>query len=344
MNRELRSVIDRYPNLIQPESVELFDQGQGFSGAAIFRLTCGLGEFCLRRWPINSLPESRILGLHRLLKETHQAGVSQLAVAIETTDDQTLIATHGHHWQLEPWMPGTADFRENPNTDRLHAAMRCLAQWHLAAGEFQPRADERQWFASMSDATSPAVAERGKRIRKLQDGGCDAIGRAIAQSNHDEFDSISQSLLNRFNELAAKVADELAGAASIRVSLQPCIRDVWHDHVLFTGNEVSGLIDLSACRTENVATDLARLLGSLLSDDSAAWATALDAYQTLRPLTANEQQLVGIFDRSAVLLSGMTWLERHYLQNIRLADVDRVIDRLKHYLGRLDHLSSLIFG
>lgn len=344
MNREIQTVIDRYPTVLQPDSVEPFVHGQGFSGAVIFKLICQCGEFCLRRWPSAGLAEQRIHGLHRLLKETNQKGVSQIAVPVETTDGSTLIPAHGHHWQMEPWMPGTADYCENPNTDRLRAAMRCLAQWHLAAAEFQPRPNEENWFARRADAVSPAVLERRARIGNFQQHGCAAIRRAIARSNGDQFASISQSVLHRFHELASKVAEELDSAVLPRMALQPCIRDVWHDHVLFTRDEVTGLIDLSACRTENIATDIARLVGSLVSDDTDAWATALDAYQELRPLTPNELRLVGILDRSAVLLNGMTWLERYYLKNIRLSDVGRVIDRLKHHLGRLDHLSSSMLG
>jgi len=84
--------------------------------------------------------------------------------------------------------------------------------------------------------------------------------------------------------------------------------------VLFSGDDVTGLIDPNASRSECVAADLARLLGSLIGDDRSAWDAGLASYQAARPLTLNELALVELYDQSAVLLSGMTWLDWHCLQ------------------------------
>ena len=40
-----------------------------------------------------------------------------------------------------------------------------------------------------------------------------------------------------------------------------CIGDVWHDHILFEGDAVTGMIDFAAAKVDHVAADLARLLG-----------------------------------------------------------------------------------
>jgi Ser/Thr protein kinase RdoA (MazF antagonist) len=117
---------------------------------------------------------------------------------------------------------------------------------------------------------------------------------------------------------------------------------VWHDHVLFTGDEVTGLIDPSACRSESVAADLARLLGSLVGDDSGEWDFALDAYRQSADLTLDERALIPVLDRSGVLLSGLTWLARCYLHSPPLEPNERLLKRLCVILARLEHLAHRV--
>ena len=69
----------------------------------------------------------------------------------------------------------------------------------------------------------------------------------------------------------------LEDMSSVPVPLHPCLRDIWHDHVLYTEDHVTGIVDLSAARTENVAADLARLLGSLLGPGDGRWELALES-------------------------------------------------------------------
>ena len=338
--REVEIVTAQYLSLFQPDHVEPVIQSEGFSGAKIFKLRSSAGTFCLRRWPQHTLARDRILGLHRLLAEAHDAGVSQIAVPIVASNGQSLVSSGEYLWQMEPWMPGDADYHANPNELRLCAAMRCLASWHVAAARFRTQRAESQWFTNIESHPSQGIEQRLARIHQLKKERVGQLIEAIGTSSHPEFDLLANAVLNRFQQLSERVVDELTTAVSVRVPLQPCIRDVWHDHILFTANEVTGLIDLSACRTDNVATDLARLLGSMLADDKPSWNVALDAYQEIRPLNTDELRLLGAFDRSAVLLSGMTWLVRFYLTKSRLTNIDRIIERVEHYRSRLDHLAE----
>ena len=192
----------------------------------------------------------------------------------------------------------------------------------------------------MPSGRSPGLTERAQEIVRLSGPGCDIIRCSLATSAWKEFADIGKSIIDNFERLAPRIAGQLKVGQDTVVPLQPCLRDVWHDHVLFTGDEVTGLIDPHAARSDNVATDLARLLGSLVGDDCAGWDAGLAAYQTIRPLALAELALVEMFDQSAVLLSGMTWLDWVCLQGRTFADREIVLGRLRKILGRLEVLAG----
>lgn len=314
----------------------------GFSGAIVVRANGPFGDFCLRGWPPDALPERRIRGLHRLLRHVHGRGVGCVSVPITSEMGDTLIMRHGRCWQLEPWLPGTADYWSNPSENRLRSAAVCLAEWHRAAAAFIPRDSEAEWFACRNRAESPAVCERLERIRQLQHGGLRRLKARLPANDRREFNDIGRHILELFPRAATAVESALAVAMHSSFKLQPCLRDIWHDHVLYTTDEVTGLIDASACRYENVATDLARLFGSLIEDDAAAWAIALDEYQRHSPLTTEELSLVQRLDRSAVLLAGITWLRRSCIENEPVADDERVVSRMQTIAIRLERLTRTV--
>ena len=120
--------------------------------------------------------------------------------------------------------------------------------------------------------------------------------------------------------------------------LHPCLRDVWHDHLLFTGEDLTGIIDASASRTENVASDLSRLLGSLLGDDFRRWETALDAYSSVREISVAERRLITVLDHSGVVLSAAHWLARLRTQSL----VEREWRRVRELAERVASLARRI--
>ena len=62
--------------------------------------------------------------------------------------------------------------------------------------------------------------------------------------------------------------------------LSPAIRDIHHDHVLFSGDQVTGLVDFGILRIDTPLADMARLVGSLVADDEPARKFALDIFGT----------------------------------------------------------------
>jgi Ser/Thr protein kinase RdoA (MazF antagonist) len=334
------AVLSFYSGRYRPLRIEQLVATGGFSGAVIVRVETEIGDYCLRGWPVNSLPRDRILGLHRLLDSVFQQGATQTTVPVFAENGSSLIFMQGRFWQLEPWMSGTADFHDTPSDVRLTATMACLARWHRAASLFSPRPEEREWFFCKSNAHSPAVLERLELIQEWTEGKSQRLKQSMSRNADSPFRGVAEEIVQRFDRLAPALSRQMKAALQVPFELQPCLRDLWHDHVLFSGDEVTGLIDASACRSENVAADLSRLLGSFVRDDRSRWEFALNEYARHRKLSVDEEGLVVLLDRSGVLLSGMTWLDRFYLKKVRIGNESAVLVRLEAILKRLEFLET----
>lgn len=311
----LTSILDHWDRSCRPNGAPRPPPHPGFSGAIVARIDADRGPLAIRGWPPGALPRVRLEALHRLL--AHVAEAVPVAVPIPATDGQTLVEAGNRLWQLEPWLPGEADFHADPSPQRLTAAVTTLAAFHQSALSFVPDDDARTWFASMAAARSPAVDERLARLVRWKRNWNTLVQRAhrhgrVASTDKDlrslteSVDSIDQL----FQQGAAFVTDQLQMASRTHYPCQPCLRDPWHDHLLWTGDRVSGLIDPAACRSDNVAIDLARMLGSLVGDRAADWDRGLADYRQHRPLSLPESGLVTVLDQSGVLMAGAVWLER----------------------------------
>ncbi|MGQ0634476.1 MAG: phosphotransferase enzyme family protein [Planctomycetaceae bacterium] len=335
-----RRVLRDYPRRFQPlDSKSLAPARPGFSGAQVWRVVTESGPFCLRATPEAAVEPLRLRGLHRLLAHVHACGVVQVALPVARVDGATFASQAGCVWQLEPWMPGIADFRQAPYARKLENAVTCLARWHQAAKSFDATRAEAQWFF-VAAGRSPGITERLAQISSWNTEACDLARRRIADDDWSEFRAHATQILELFERVTPRIARELSLGSSLEIALQPCLRDVWHDHVLFTGDNVTALIDAHACRSDCVATDLARLLGSLVPDDHAAWDTGVACYERVRPLNLAERGLIELFDRSAVALSGMTWLNWRYREGRPIDRTDSVLERLAAISRRLEILAE----
>lgn len=338
-HQTLSAYLEQFPQSLQSTNGSFEALSGGFSGAEVFRFESLAGPRVLRVWPAkNRLPIARISGLHRLLQHIYQKGVTSVAVPERNHFGGTITEIRRRVVHVEPFMEGVADFHTSPTVERLANTMRALAEWHRAATSFQPTELEGAWFYCKT-GPSPAVCERLKLLKSFLEGKAAFIRQRLQSSTSQNLDpdfrKAAIDILSRFQVLGAIVADKLRQARQWQVPLQPCLRDIWHDHVLFTGEEVTGLIDPTACRTESVASDLSRLLGSMVGNDQQAWALAITVYDQHRRLSEVEQRLIPILDHSGVLLSGMRWLEKLALEeSISISPavvkrVEQIAERLK---------------
>ncbi len=281
--------LDSYPAPLRGRAVPLGNRG-GFSGARIFRVETAAGPCCLRGWPPD-VAADRLDFIHDLLRRA--AGLDFVPRVLPTTAGRSHVRAEGRLWDLTTWMPGEATFQREPTPERLRAACTALARLHEAWSESPPRQEP-----------CPAV-------RRRLAAAADWLPLLAApwQPPPDEDARRTWALVRRH---LPEVPQRLARWRDRPVPVQPCLCDVWHDHVLFTGGRVTGLVDFGSCKDDHVAVDLARLLGSLVGDDAAARAVGLDAYCERRPLSDVERGLIDDLDRTGTVIAAANWLRWLY--------------------------------
>jgi Ser/Thr protein kinase RdoA (MazF antagonist) len=317
----------------------------GFSGAIVLRVETAAGPFCLRGWPPESASEAKILALHEFLEYVRSQGIDYVSVPVASAEGGTLVRASDRLWQLEPWLPGSADFWSCPSDVRLAAACKALARFHQIARDFQPARGKPSHLAPAGAAFAPTALDRLELFNRWTPPRLVDLRERLRRNRDDNgsaLAAVGSRIVAAFERGAPLVAQELRTATREPVPLQPCLRDVWHDHVLFQSDAVTGLIDPSAARTDTIATDLSRLAGSLIADDCRAWDIALDAYRSVRPLSPAEGRLVGVLDRSGVLLSGMAWLERPHIFEQPPEFLSRLLDRLERIALRVEAVARSI--
>ena len=308
---------------------------QGFSGARVWQVTHDARQYALRQWPA-AFPASRLSEIHELQQFLRARGVP-VAAPIKTQSGATLVELTGRQWELADWCPGAADYHRDPRPEKLHAAMHTLARIHLAAVEFISTAGR----GGAIIAPAPSLARRQARAQALLSGEIAAIGAAVLQAqagSGDELRSLAPVALTLIEQTLPAIARQLAAWQSTPLPLQWRLGDVHHDHILFTSDRVTGVIDFGAAAVDAPAGDVSRLLGSLVDDDRAAWRDGLAAYEQVRPLSQTERDAARLFAASGTVLAAANWLHWLLVEPPPAADpLNRpaALDRLRLLTNRL---------
>ena len=102
------------------------------------------------------------------------------------------MAEGGHLWELTPWLPGVADFHQQPSPSRLQAAVHALARFHRAAEKFTGRALD----------VPPYASERLDLLRSLLSGGLAQIDRHVCPGDWPDLEPIARRVLQEFAKAA----------------------------------------------------------------------------------------------------------------------------------------------
>jgi homoserine kinase type II len=326
-DREVWTVLSFYrPRLDLVRRIEPIGAGGGWSGSRLWRLEGPDGEpLCLRRWPHGHPSGQRLRFIHEVLARVVSRSLTIVPAPIATAKGDTFVEAAGHYWELTPWMPGMANFHLHPTRRRLESAMEALARFHEFAASIDPRHDQ-----------APNLLDREAELAALRNGRLDEMEAAIARGLNVELDSRGQRVIAAARVRLANLETLVGDAVRQKLPLQPAIRDIHQEHILFTGEKVSGIIDFGALRIDTPLADIARLIGSLVGDDQEARRCALDAYAKLRPLRETDRQLIDLLDATGLVLGGLNWLKWLYLERREMGEIGRIVARLDQILARLE--------
>jgi Ser/Thr protein kinase RdoA (MazF antagonist) len=316
-----QTVLKQYP-ISAHDLMPLGNRG-GFSGAALWRVKQFGGDWCLRVWP-GDISGSRLADIHRLMKLAREQGLNQVPAILETRSGATWAEEADRSWEVATWMPGGAATPAQVNRKQVQAACTALARLH------------NSWaYEAVDSGLFPAIQRRLTAFRQWQER-IQAGWQLDTLHTSDSLEVCSRRAWQLLHIHADKIPGKLRPWQARRMPLQLCLCDIWHDHVLFQGDEVTGLVDFGGIKIDHVAVDLARLLGSLVEDRVDLRAAGLEAYARLRPLSLQEQELVSVLDETGTLVGLMTWLQWLYVDGKRFDDREAAARRLQALVERVD--------
>jgi len=315
----------------------------GFSGCSVWKVAAGGEFFCLKCWPAENPPPLGLEWVHRLINGIRAKGLTFVPRFFATKNLQnidvpsfatkiaeTICRHEGCIWELMSWLPGDVDNSTQPSPARLRTALRALAAFHRATADWsEPGTDQPP-----SPRPALAIVERTWRLQQLIQGEIETIIAAYGEKRIPLLDDLAQQWISARRLPPLELLPRLMVGVTQFLPVQPVIRDIWREHVLFTGDEVTGFIDFGALRLDSFHVDLARLIGSLAGDDLEARTTAILAYNEVRPVSDSDIQLINLLDRSGTWIAGWNWLDWLYREKREFHSLVAVRERLAHLLSR----------
>jgi homoserine kinase type II len=322
LDRGAETVRSRYPFPFASAALLGLGNRGGFSGARLWRGESPAGRFCLRAWPAHETM-ARLQYRHRLMALARDKGLSFVPAVFATVEGATAVAEAGRLWELTEWLDGRADFAEFATPSRLEAACEALAALH------------RAWECLAGPPIPcPAVQRRLDFLRDWQ--ALVTTGWRPLPQAADPLGDLARRAAGLLPRWLAGVPQRLAPWAARALPVQPCLCDLWHDHLLFVGDRLTGLVDYGAVKLDHVAVDLARLLGSLVGDDAAGWECGLKVYRRGRPLSPAEEELARVLDHTGAILGLANWLRWLYHDGRAFEDLPAARSHVEGLVWRIE--------
>jgi Ser/Thr protein kinase RdoA (MazF antagonist) len=318
----------------------------GFSGSQVFvvELYDRPGRFVLKSFHAGaSVEHARFV--HGLGRHLRAAGVAEVPEVMPALDGDTVVSdAEGRLWELCCFMTGVAV--PCPTPAQSAAAATTLARLHLAAARLPghpPRA-----------GMSPGVERRIAQARRLLAEPWQSRRAAWSQGGRSLLTDDTVAAIHDRVATAIAIFNQCGGerllvrVAALRPGpcvLQPVLRDIWSDHVLFAderNDSVRGIIDLHAAGIDTPATDLARLLGSWDAPFGCErrsildrWPEAIAAYDRVRPLSREEAGLIPFLHGTGVVCGLDNWFRWTLEEQRAFPDAGRVLARIDRLVADL---------
>jgi Ser/Thr protein kinase RdoA (MazF antagonist) len=288
--------------------------GGGLSRTDVWRITTAQGEFALRAWPNEPGVRERVTQQLRWQHELRDLPYVAKSVA-------SAIESHGRLWSLEMWLPGEPAGDDLPD-DSIAQVFHALAEIHT------------RWARGQSPVPrpSPAAAKRWQRLSNLpQAPPHPSLGDLALRTQLAEVRGLADPHLPTAREMTRQLV-----AATF--TLHPCLIDIRAENLLFTGEALTGVVDLGAAAIDTPLVDLSRALGELVGPDPARRAAALAEYEQLVPLQPGDREMIQAFEVTGLVIAAINWLD--WLAEPQAADWNsaKVSARLAKLANRLAEL------
>ncbi len=304
----------------------------GFSGARFWKGMAFDQTHCLRRWPREHPSKSRLQFIHEVLTTAQANGFRRMPLPRQLASSLDAFLEHdGVLWQLEPWIEGEADFHRDPSRVKACNALTALGQFHRSIGPWRKQTGR-----------PPVVQDRIDRLTHLSQSTTFLTAAPVDPAPDLDF---ARQALTEYADLAAPLIEPARNAlsqfAASTVELRPTIRDIWSDHVLFSADEVTGLIDFGAMRLDWQLADVARLLGSLDEGTGRFWDAGLKSYcESADRDVESTAPVISALDTAIVLMAPFNWLNWLLFERRRFESMPRVRQRLLVAMTRLRRLAG----
>ena len=226
-------------------------------------------------------------------------------------------------WEISNWVPGSA--LDSFNDAQIEAAFASVARLHLSAAQ-----------VNLAFGPSPNLQQRQMQLAKLVRPESPALDQASDILKTDAIDDALRSPLKTLVELLktvppshiASLRERLNEFTTMELPLHPVVRDLRAEHLLFTGDQLTGLVDFDAMTMDSVAYDLSRLTSSMRLNEHQLH-LALSTYHAVRPIQPAEGQLTQLLTGISRLLAPLSWINWLVLEQRSFSNLAAVEQRLK---------------
>jgi hypothetical protein len=332
-----QAVITEYGPILA--GLKWFPASGGFSGAYVWRGedAQGIPRVALKRWPMGTT-ENRLAQIHAWMDTAaHLPFVPRVVptrfgseVATETSIGGPSLTTHSQYkesecisflWDATSWQPGLPHIPANAS--EIEIACESVAELHVS------------WSRDQVIAPSSGIS---RRIEVLSQWISDA--KSTIPQRIQSWRGIILHACEVVDRIAPFVLKALIPWQNVSFHLQPCMRDLRGEHVLFQDGVVTGIVDFGAMDVDTPALDVARLLGDLTAENDELFALGLEKYRDFRHDIHVEKDLVEVLDQAGITCSIIGWLARISSQDVRTS-TKKVEARLFHLLARAEKFNPI---
>lgn len=218
------------------------------------------------------------------------------------------------------------------NSEKLYADI-LPDPFHENGQSSENQTDQKVLFISdLSDSNGPAGAEG------WQMGNTVAISYPTTVRVQPRLQNAALRMLPIIRSLRRPVLAQVVNMTNKSFRLQPCLHDIHPAHLFFEKNRFNGFIDFGSVCVDSVATDVAKMLCALTESRPKQWLLGLNAYQSVRPLSADELAAIQVFRKSSVLTTAIRWLNYIFLQNHPVKCSARLVERIERLADALERL------